>query len=185
MCAVWGIRIAKEIDVTGIATVILALATAGLALWTRKAVKQGSIEVDRAHRPVLVPIIDGSQNFQAWGHGVMPLGPGFDPQDRTVFVPVRNVGMGPALDVAARIDPGDALGLPSAAGMQASSDAVVGAISHGAPWFVFPFATPHLANMMGFAISIEYSDVAGMRWKTTARYSLSDQRYFDLNVESP
>jgi hypothetical protein len=49
------VHITDEIDLTGIATVILALATAGLAWWTRRAVNQGGTEVERAHRPVLVP----------------------------------------------------------------------------------------------------------------------------------
>lgn len=117
-----------EIDLTGIATALLALATAGLALWTRRAVNQGTTEVERAHRPVLMPIIDTLQDFPDWaprGSTVLQdvhlsLAPQYIGLHDAFYVPIRNVGMGPALHVKATVELGDSTGHSSASGIEST-----------------------------------------------------------------
>ncbi len=174
------IHVADEIDLTGIATAVLALATAGLALWTRRAVNQSGTEIERAHRPVLVPKIDAAQNFQPWGSGAVPLAPAMD--HRTLFVPIRNVGSGPALKVGAHVAFGDAEGQPSTSGIEATAETELAGISHNEPWVVLSFRQTPVDQMIGFVLTLTYEDVAGQAWNSVARYSQATQTFPDIKI---
>jgi hypothetical protein len=175
-----GFHVTDEIDLTGIATVVLALATAGLAWWTRRAVEQGRTEVERAHRPVLVPVTERSQLFTAWGEGTVPLMPTYN--SGNFHLPIRNVGMGPALDMKAEITFGDSEGKPSTHGIESTAHAEAAGISHETPWTILTFRPVPISGPTGFSVTLTYSDVADMRWSTTARYSQDAQSYPDMTI---
>lgn len=176
------IRVTDEIDLTGIATVILAGATAGLAWWTRQAVTQGRTEIERAHRPVLVPKIDRAQSFTPWATmGGFPLAPAFE--DSTLHVPVRNVGMGPALYVRAHVEFGDVEGHRSAA-PEAISELELAGVSHLEPWVILSFRRTGVSGLIGFVLTLSYEDVAGQRSTTRARYSHQSQSFPEVKIET-
>ena len=81
------------VDATGIATVLLAIATAGLAVYTRMSVKQGALKLAQSQRPVLVPL--------RGGHSKPAL------KDGQFLLPVVNVGVGPAMTIRAELEFGD------------------------------------------------------------------------------
>ncbi len=178
------IDISPHLDITGIATMFLAAATAGLAWWTRRAVDQGAIEVERAHRPVVVPLPDPVKGIgealqaRQW--------PRVTPGDRgkSLFVAVRNVGMGPALDVRATVQFGDEDGNPSTSGIaQQPSVTEIAALAAG-PMEVLMFEVVPVTSLIGFRLTIEYSDVAGARWHTRTRFSNFQSAYVDLSIEA-
>jgi hypothetical protein len=171
----------SEIDLTGIATVVLALATAWLAKATHESVDQSSIEVERAHRPVLVPIVDRSQSFRTWGGYDSPLTPRL--RSRRLHVPIRNVGMGPALYVEATAEFGDRQGFPSSSGIYSLTGVrPTPGISADTPWVIVEIPNTTVSEMTGFVLRLTYGDVAGKQWETTARYSLDADVFEDVRI---
>jgi hypothetical protein len=187
------LRVTDEIDLTGIATVVLALATAGLAWWTRRAVDQSATEVERAHRPVLVPIIDTLQRIPMPGNqrytdtqgairDALELAPQYVASWDALLVPVRNVGMGPALHVKASVEMRDAGGAPSASAIDSTFQTRVAALGHAERFEVVRFLVPTYSGLTGFELRVSYEDVAGKRWQTTALYSHDDREYVNVKV---
>jgi len=177
------IHITDEIGLTGIATAGLAGATMVLAWWTRRAVKQSGTEIERAQRPVLVPKIDASQRFMPWSvGGALALAPTL--HDRTLFVPVRNVGMGPALRVRAHVAFGDVEGKASTSGIEATTQLDLAGISHDEPWVILSFRQTPVKEVIGFVLTLTYEDVAGQMWTSTARYSQVSETFPVVEIEA-
>jgi hypothetical protein len=100
----------RRADITGAATLLLAVATAYLALTTRAEARATmdesratrdlatltSTQVERAHRPVLVPLNNGNLLIEGTAYFALPQDSGHH-----LVIPVENVGMGPALRVRA------------------------------------------------------------------------------------
>jgi hypothetical protein len=83
-----GLHFDGSVDATGMATVLLAIATAGLAVYTRTSIKQGAIELAQSQRPVLVPLSGGRSKPEL--------------EDGRFLLPVVNVGVGPAMTIRAQ-----------------------------------------------------------------------------------
>jgi hypothetical protein len=167
------IELSDEVDPTALATVVLALATL-VALWfTRRALKQtqqgidlSRREVEEAHRPVLVPVVDQTREMSLPAATsdrlpAMPTVPG-----NRFLVPVENIGSGPALGVEATLTL-DSDTLPEAHRKGHTID-VPGIGINNLTSLEFPLAGAVLAP---FALRLGYRDVAGKKWETTARYA--------------
>lgn len=171
----------SEIDLTGIGTVVLAVATAVLAGRTAAAVRQGNTEIERANRPVLVPIVDRTREFIPRGSAGFPLEPTPDSGSDRYYVPVSNIGMGPALRVTSTLSFGDQHGKPSTHGIDTTCNVNVAGISHTSLFTVLVFPSKPSAHT-GFALMVEYEDVAGKKWRTIARYDSTDRIYQDVSI---
>jgi hypothetical protein len=183
------IEFKDDVDATGVATLLLALVTVALAVatiklatWTKQAVANEAVAVERSHRPVLVPKIDRTHTFwSAYADSNPPLEPHLL-GNGTFYLPVRNVGMGPALDVVAEVTFGDQYGNPSAHGIASGAQARATGISHDEPWFVIEFAQVPVTDDIGFQVALTYRDVAGKGWITTGRYNHTENRFEDVVV---
>jgi hypothetical protein len=151
-----------NVDATGIATVLLALATFGLAVYTRRAVRQGATELEQSQRPVLVPFAAGDVR------------PRFEPiltegvrRRARLRLPVANVGVGPAMAVRGNVEFGDVRGEPTAAPYVAAH-AERTAIGAGQDAFL-EFENLGLGKLMSFAFNIEFADVSGKPWFSRGR----------------
>lgn len=178
---VLGFEFVNEIDATGIGTVVLAAATAGLAFWTRKAVGQGNDELERAHRPVLIALADAKDK------GLRPqvlrgTGPTEEPDPSKFLLPLRNIGMGPALHVTAIVEFGDSEGRRSTHGIDTRCGVAEEAISHLAPFAILVVTDAPVNRLTGFTVALDYEDIAGNQWKTAARYATSDDRFHDVKI---
>lgn len=101
---------------------------------------------------------------------------------RTLFVPIRNVGSGPALKVEAHVDFGDTQGQPSTSGIQATTETELAGISHNEPWVVLSFRRAPVDQMIGFTLTLTYEDVAGESWNSVARYSQTTQTFPEVKI---
>jgi hypothetical protein len=166
-----GLHFDGNVDATGLATVLLAIATFGLALYTRRAVRQGARELEQSQRPVLLPVVDGiSETPEA--------------QDERFFLPVINVGLGPAMDIHANLEFGDVRGQPTDAPQIAAwaTRTAVGAATQT----YLTFDNVALTSAIGFAFNIEFSDVSGKQWFSRGFYSEAEHEYRDVEiVEGP
>jgi len=156
-----------DVDATGIATLLLAVATFGLAIYTRTAVKQGAIELSQSQRPVLMPLTDGM---------------GDEPEiDNGLFIlPVINVGVGPALVIHADLEFGDANAKPTDA-PPAWATTKRTAIGAGQQTHL-PFRNVSLSEAVGFAFNIQFSDVSGKTWLSRGYYSQAEGEFFDFEI---
>ncbi|MHB8240667.1 MAG: hypothetical protein ACYDHN_01630 [Solirubrobacteraceae bacterium] len=174
-------------DWTAIGTLALAGVTlaavivGAVSLWqTRQAIALSRKEVEEAHRPVVVPIADSTAK--------MDVHIAKTPLEKTpqllkggrLFVPVRNIGAGPALNVEVSIALLDDAG---AAGARPGQ-------THGRSAGLGPDRTiPLLIVLHGwgngdepassFALFIDYDVVAGKSWRTNAIYLGQGIHHFD------
>jgi len=168
-------------DLVGVGTVVLALGTLLLAWWTRSAVRQGNVELERAHRPVLVPLIDVADKLEPrFSRGAATAAN--RPEPDRLYLPVRNIGMGPALRVVVTVEFGDDEGRPSTHGIESCCEVTEAGISHLAPSAVLVIKNPPLTKMTGFSATLDYEDVAGTGWRTTTRYSTTTKAFHDLDI---
>jgi len=155
-----------DVDATGLGTVLLALATAILAGYTRMSVAQAGKELEQSQRPVLVPLVSAD---------VQP-----HIADGRFLLPLMNVGVGPAMQVSAEIEFGDVDGNPSAAPRVWDS---AGMTAVGAGKIVMlEFRDVALASPMGFAFNVQYHDVSGKAWHSRAAYSEAKASFRDVEV---
>lgn len=171
LLAFLGLHFDGAIDATGVATVFLALVTAALAWFTRDAVQQGAAELAQSQRPVLLPFRDGGNEPRLLD----------DSPERSTFVlPIVNVGVGPAMAIAAQVEFGDIDARPSDAPwvqIWAERTAVGAGEKTG-----LLFEGVQLTALMGFVFNIEFSDVAGRSWFARGYYSEREHRFFDYEV---
>jgi hypothetical protein len=179
-----GLHFSHEVDVTGMATVLLALTTAYLARRTGDSVRLGNAELERASRPVLVPHVDRAAVLEVPYTGLRSSEPPVAPAHvgRALWVPVSNVGTGPALQVRATVSFGDIDGQPSTHGIDTRCHAAAAAISNALAYAVLVFPEAPAEGKTGFTMQIEYEDVAGKRWWTEARYSESSKLFHDVAI---
>jgi hypothetical protein len=139
---------------------------------TQSEIELSRREVEEAHRPVVVPIADSTAKMAVSIAAAAPREK--RPQlleGGRLFVPVRNIGTGPALNVEASIAQLDDAG---AAGARPGQ-------THGrSAGLGQDRSTPLLIELHGwgntdepppsFALFIDYDDVAGKSWRTNAIY---------------
>ena len=172
-----------RIDVTGIATVALTLVTLGLVWVGYHALRQTQAEIDlsrreveESHRPVVLPVNElGKLDTNNIGRPARP-----HAESGQLYVPIRNIGAGPALNLIIEVRPlGDQLQPSVQFGQESYVATHIGlAVLRAAQPTV---ELPGLgANPIGpvdnrdartsFALTITYEDVAGKAWVTTAIY---------------
>jgi len=189
--AVFGLHFNHTWDLTAAGTLALAAVTlaavvvAAVSLRrTGKAIELSREEVEEAHRPVVVPVID--KTFMDLGSdGALEKRPALMRDNATLVVPVENIGTGPALRVKATVTewngPGGSF---SAYGMGGQKPAETTGLGVGVlmpllltlPWEV---AGGPLAS---FRVSITYEDLARKAWATTALYVAARGRYAELDI---
>ena len=162
-----GLHFDGSLDATGIATVLLALATFGLAIYTRQSVRQNATELEQSQRPVLVPLTEGISERP-------------EIQEGRFFLPVINVGVGPAMDIRADIEFGDTHGNRTDA-PYVRADHARTAIGAGQQTYL-AFEDVPLASAMGFAFHIEFTDVGGMPWFSRGLYSEAEHVFRQVEV---
>src|SRR5713226_4470511 len=106
---VFAIEFTDDVDPTALATVFLGLVTVVSLFFTRRSLLQTREEIDlsrrevqEAHRPVVTPLVDPARMFTPYGSEPIPIGPQLVRQG-VLYVPLENVGMGPALSVTAQL----------------------------------------------------------------------------------
>lgn len=181
----------------GLGTGALAVFTALLAYATwpmaQSADRQAALtrtQVERAHRPVLVPIQMSADEVRFRG-GTIPVGGGphivENPTDRpdlprysAAFLPIVNVGMGPALSVRGEFNGPRGSGsvrFPNE-GVAAGARAVV----------AFETWTGESLGYTGDDVSVsalvEYDDVAGRAYRTRVTFDVGSNAYRS-EVETP
>lgn len=157
---VLALELTDDLDLTALATVGLALLTVALAViggraltQTRQGLDLTRQEVEAAQRPVVV--------MKAWD--VEPKsGPKLNPE---IYVTVRNVGAGVALDVSARL-------WARASGDHTESVATgtfsLGASEEDQVIFLRGFVDTAIGRDADVVLYLSYRDVAGQPWYTRA-----------------
>jgi hypothetical protein len=173
----FALQFSGKVDPTALATFILALVTlvavtiAAIALRrTQEELMRSREEIDRAHRPVVVPIHDPNHRPAYLGHGQL-------------IVPVENIGAGPALDLTVYVTPRDENGGVSpawgehrqtgaAAGLGASEVTLIEVRVWG------------VDGLPSYDTWISFKDVAGKEWVSAAKYRPSEDgsRYTNMWV---
>jgi hypothetical protein len=164
---------------------VLAVLTLGALLLTLKSLNQTQTEialsrreVEEAHRPVLVPVLDVTRQMQLPNGEVGPATPTV-PGNR-ILVPVENIGSGPALQVEM--------------GLAFRSERVAVAHRGEHTMMATGIGVGHLTSLelplagavlSPFDIRLTYLDVVGKSWVTTARFEMGmAYRYEGLSITS-
>jgi hypothetical protein len=195
-----GLKLNDELDLTAIGTLLLATATLLSLFFVRRSLKQTQAqielgqqqlaqtqkeialsrrEVEEAHRPVVVPVTGGQQVTLTSGKR-LPAGP-YVPEPDLLLVPIMNIGLGPALYVESVIE-----GLDSADGWSDgwSGPRILGGVtSIGVSGVIrLEIAIHDLSDVPDFKLTLTYDDIAGMGWRTVARWAADLGRYEDLTI---
>lgn len=159
------------------ATATLAFVTLWVVVLTRRALTESRKEVQEAHRPVVVPLNDNREI-------PVVLGAAGHPQERarpfgsneSLYLPVENIGSGPALDVLVRVWALDGPG--ARLEVEVSGLGVQRPVSVSIKW-------PELgAGAPTFAFELVYADVAKKMWATTGRYTGEEYERVDVSEAS-
>lgn len=182
-------------EVTAIATGLLVIVTAVLAVaailaaryakdaldTARADLKTAQDQLEGVQRPLVVPST-GTQPLVMQGEYSA---------NNTLVVPVDNIGPGPALDVRGEIELLDVEGQPStnrsAALRSIAAEALAGAAPR--PPADLRFRASGWQEGASLRLTLYYRDVAGKRWRTTARFhgeppewrEIRPERYAQLN----
>jgi hypothetical protein len=172
-------------DWTAIGTLALALVTA-IALvigWltlrqTKREIALSRREVEEAHRPVLVPVLDRTRAITLEPGGTPNPAEPIVPGNR-IFVPVENIGSGPALEVEMGLTL-DGHNVPDGLkGHEGTMDAPGIGVGH-LTTLELPMAGAVIAP---FDLRLSYRDVAGKPWVTRARFEIGmASRYENLSI---
>jgi hypothetical protein len=170
MVALLGLHFTGDLDATGIATVLLAIATFALAFYTRHAVSQGAQELEQSQRPVLMPMTVSQAGERPW----------LSDDNKRYYLPVQNVGVGPAMAIEADIEFGDIAGQRSSAPPVAGR-AQLTALGAGQET-ALEFDGVALASAMGFVFNVQYYDVSRKPWFIRGRYSEAEHRFSEVET---
>jgi hypothetical protein len=181
--------------VAAIATLALAVVTAiSVAIgWSalRKAQDEVDLsrrEVEEAHRPLVVPVIELDQSYRVANIGLIPVAPTVQQGGpfghlRKLIIPVRNIGSGPALDVTVGvIGRNDAGEYSHAWGPECFGGVLAIGVQEVKP---VDISVPPLSDVPSFDIAVTYSDLAGKTWRTSAKYRARQDpsRYIEPSIE--
>ena len=163
----------------------VALAVAWLTLReTRADLALSRKEVEEAHRPLVVPLHDRREINLGSERGTdklpaLPYTTQFSENGRDrlqLFVPVENIGTGPAVRLEAGIE------LDSNA--ESSSRSLPALRADGRLFLEFWLAGGDAASAPpSYRLTVHYEDVAGKARSTVAHFSAHDGRYDSLTAE--
>jgi hypothetical protein len=145
-------------DWTAVGTLALAIVTGVSLVFGWKSLRQGQREVEESQRPIVVPV---AVDLEANGR------PEERPRvtgDGDLFVPVENVGPGPALNVEATASLLDGEGQRSDRSERSARVVCIGPHADS-PLLI---QVRNWTSTPNFALRIEYDDVASNRWCTAA-----------------
>ncbi|MGP0101138.1 MAG: hypothetical protein ACLPUT_05895 [Solirubrobacteraceae bacterium] len=188
------LALAGDWDATAVGTLALALATFVSLFFARGALKktQDQIElgqaqleqtqreielsrreVEEAHRPVLVPVVEPRKYMDLGADGAgMPQVPQLLSHGH-LYVPVENVGSGPALNVEASVS---GVSIPEDARTEHQTSARLAGLGEG-HFRALLIDLPFWKELWSFMLTVEYSDLAGRGWCTTAVFLRDTKRY--------
>lgn len=175
MIAAW--TFSESVDLTAVGTLALAAVTlvslvfaAGSLRQTRREIDLSRLEVEEAHRPVLVPTPLSQPSVVAVSE---------------LAIAVTNIGMGPALTIEASASLLDAEGNPSLAPTGEQTPALMpGLAADSASTLTIP-VDQHWGAGVSFELTLRYTDVAGKAWETVGKYLDAHQRYEALVIRRP
>lgn len=176
-----GLDSEPTVDITGAATALLALATTGLAWMTHKGVKasRSQVEISRSqmehsHRPVIVPVQENVKIRFRGGevHAASPTIHENDPERDDlpayahVILPIKNVGMGPALNIRGRLSQTDGDAYDVEKPLEGLGAGQVNAVLF-ARWQQARTGTAGLAE---FTAELIYDDIGGRSYSTDVEW---------------
>lgn len=173
-------------DWTAVGTLALAVVTGISLAFGWRSLRQGQREVEEAHRPVVVPVTDSREMEFAAGLSkrITSLAKPRMTEVDTLNVPVENVGSGPALQLEATITQWlTESGEWSAFGPGPQRSALVAGLGIGV-LMPLEIKLHGVRGVSGFWLALTYSDVAGKRWITKARYVPDRRRYEDVTIHT-
>ncbi len=141
---------------------------------TQREIELSRSEVEEAHRPVLVPVVDSTSYMDLGADGAnRERRPQLEPGG-LLFVPVENIGSGPALNVEASVS---GVSIPDDARTEHQTSARLAGLGEG-HFRAFLIELPFWKELWSFTLTIDYSDVAGKGWRTVALF-LRDTGLYD------
>jgi hypothetical protein len=147
---------------------------------TQREIELSRSEVEEAHRPVLVPIVDSTSFMDLGAAGAgRERHPQLEPGGH-LFVPIENIGSGPALNVEASVS---GTSIPDEARTEHQMSARVAGLGEG-HFRALLIELPFWRELWSFTLSIEYSDVAGKRWHTVAEFLRETRRYEAVTISA-
>jgi hypothetical protein len=188
-----GLTFTGEVDPTALATLVLAFTTVGSLLLTvrslrytkdaldqaRDDVELARRQVEEAHRPVVVPIIDTTRKLRPDRSDSPTVGPQLM-VNAAFWVPVENIGPGPALDVQISIEFPRSAAEPPTTGEVTATGAIAGlGADRLLPVEIHGYS---MTGVTDFQVTIIYRDVAGKSWQTTAEYAAQHGRYERISI---
>jgi hypothetical protein len=195
MLAFWGLHFNHTWDLTAVGTIALAIVTFISLIFARSALDktQAQIElgqaqlkqtqeeialsrkeVEEAHRPVIVPIVD-PPNSPTVTRLEGPL-------RGTLSLPVQNIGSGPALRVEGTVTIATTDGVISTPPAPHFAGTAMGIAAGQMAWL-----DGHIRPSGGledFELRVTFEDLGGQGWVTFARWDAARSRYTDLAVNT-
>lgn len=187
---VYALTFSGNIDPTALATFLLAAITlvavvvGGRALGkTQEEIELSRREVEEAHRPVIVPVLDDAQKMILMFDDITDrrARPYYLENNRLV-VPIKNIGLGPALNISVDVTPVNDDGQQSAAWGDKNYTIVVLGVGVGE---IIPAVVPipGLSDVPSFGLRVMYHDVAKKPWVTLAKYyALAGGSYASMSI---
>jgi hypothetical protein len=175
-----------NVDPTALATFLLAALTLAAVIVGGKALRKtqseidtSRLEVEEAHRPVLIPLHDVNQELREFDAPTVYRAKPRYKENNRVVVPIKNIGSGPALNISVNLalldDTGDEQG-----DMMHQTNIVGLGVSEMTPVEVFVPAR----EMPNFRLRAQYADVAGKTWQTSADYfKREDGVYVGMSID--
>jgi hypothetical protein len=159
-------------DWTAVGTLALALAT-GVALvlgWltlrqTRSEIALSRREVEEAHRPVVVPVADDRDI------GRRPARPQVQNR-KELFIPIENIGAGPALDLWAKVKIADS--------EDPQRQAIIGGlgVNRLLPLWIVLHGHRDVSSDDTFRLTVTYADLSGKEWVTHGYWVPESNRWW-------
>jgi hypothetical protein len=137
-------------------------------------------EVEEAHRPVLVPVVDSTSYMDLGADGAnRERCPQLEPGGH-LFVPIENIGSGPALNVEASVS---GVSIPDDAHTEHQTSARTAGLGHG-HFRALLIELPFWKELWSFTLCVEYSDVAGKGWCTVVQFLRETGRYDAVTISA-
>jgi hypothetical protein len=145
---------------------------------TQREIELSRREVEEAHRPVLVPVVDSTSYMDLGADGAnRERRPQLEPGGH-LFVPVENIGSGPALNVEVSVS---GTSIPDEARTEHQTSARVAGLGEG-HFRALVIELPFWNELWSFTLTIDYSDVAGKGWRTAALFLRDTGRYDAVTI---
>jgi hypothetical protein len=177
-------------EVAAITTGLLVIVTAVLAVaaicgaryakdaldTARADLRTAQDQLEGTQRPLVVPSTGTQPLVMRGGYSA----------DNTLVIPVDNIGPGPALEIRGEVELLDVEGQPStnrgAVLRSITAEALAGAAPR--PPSDLRFRAPGWQEGASLCLTLHYRDVAGNRWRTTARFHGEPPEWREVTPES-